>query len=325
VPGHQTVVFKVGQIRLGDVICYEVGSTTWSAPRSRPGRTCCRCRATTPPSSGTAQTGESGQQLAMARIRAVEFDRAVVVASTTGYSAIIAPGRAGDHQQRHLAAGRARGARPAAHHTTLAERARRLAGMGDRRGDRGRARPRHRPASGGPAAPIQGTRRTDPAGTVWAIPRELPVKGSPGDHDRAGSPCSRRRRAATALRSRRVAAAGAPPASPAAPAVASQLNPTAVAARPRPPRSAVPQDLPRAGTKDASPADGITSPRPSGSKISAVTVKSTGSQRSPARSAATAPAGTALRAAHRAVVHGHRHRHRRAGHPVTADQQRSPR
>jgi len=37
------------------------------------------------------QIGESGQQLAMARIRAVEFDRAVVVASTTGYSAIIAP------------------------------------------------------------------------------------------------------------------------------------------------------------------------------------------------------------------------------------------
>src|SRR4029077_10381812 len=37
------------------------------------------------------QTGETGQQLAMARIRAVEHDRAVVVASTTGYSAIIAP------------------------------------------------------------------------------------------------------------------------------------------------------------------------------------------------------------------------------------------
>jgi apolipoprotein N-acyltransferase len=37
------------------------------------------------------QTGESGQQLAMARLRAVEHDRAVIVASTTGYSAIIAP------------------------------------------------------------------------------------------------------------------------------------------------------------------------------------------------------------------------------------------
>jgi apolipoprotein N-acyltransferase len=37
------------------------------------------------------QTGETGQQLAMARLRAVEHDRAVVVASTTGYSAIVAP------------------------------------------------------------------------------------------------------------------------------------------------------------------------------------------------------------------------------------------
>jgi len=37
------------------------------------------------------QTGESLQQLAMAQIRAVEFDRSVVVASTTGVSAIIAP------------------------------------------------------------------------------------------------------------------------------------------------------------------------------------------------------------------------------------------
>jgi apolipoprotein N-acyltransferase len=37
------------------------------------------------------QTGESLQQLAMARIRAIESDRAVVVASTTGVSAIVAP------------------------------------------------------------------------------------------------------------------------------------------------------------------------------------------------------------------------------------------
>jgi apolipoprotein N-acyltransferase len=37
------------------------------------------------------QLGESLQQLAMARVRAVESDRAVVVASTTGVSAVIAP------------------------------------------------------------------------------------------------------------------------------------------------------------------------------------------------------------------------------------------
>jgi len=37
------------------------------------------------------QTGESLQQLEMARIQAIESDRAVVVASTTGVSAIVAP------------------------------------------------------------------------------------------------------------------------------------------------------------------------------------------------------------------------------------------
>ncbi|HLI41753.1 MAG TPA: nitrilase-related carbon-nitrogen hydrolase, partial [Streptosporangiaceae bacterium] len=37
------------------------------------------------------QLGESEQQIAMARMRAVESDRAVVYASTTGDSAIIAP------------------------------------------------------------------------------------------------------------------------------------------------------------------------------------------------------------------------------------------
>ena len=53
------------------------------------------------------QLGETLQQLAMARIRAVEFDRAVVVASTTGVSAIIAPDGSADRAPRHLAAGRA--------------------------------------------------------------------------------------------------------------------------------------------------------------------------------------------------------------------------
>jgi len=59
----------------------------------------------------------------MARLRAVEFDRAVVVASTTGYSAIIAPDgrvllRSGIWQQAELEA-----RVPLLTYTTLAERA----------------------------------------------------------------------------------------------------------------------------------------------------------------------------------------------------------
>jgi apolipoprotein N-acyltransferase len=58
----------------------------------------------------------------MARIRAVEFDRSVVVASTTGYSAIVAPGgqlvsRSGVWTQAELEA-----RVPLLTYTTLAER-----------------------------------------------------------------------------------------------------------------------------------------------------------------------------------------------------------
>jgi apolipoprotein N-acyltransferase len=68
------------------------------------------------------QTGETGQQLAMARIRAVEHDRAVVVASTTGYSAIVAPDgnlitSSGTWQQAELEA-----RVPLIGYTTLADR-----------------------------------------------------------------------------------------------------------------------------------------------------------------------------------------------------------
>jgi apolipoprotein N-acyltransferase len=91
VPGHQTVVFGVGQIRLGDVICYEIAFDDLVRSEVTAGANLLAMQSNDATFERDGQTGESGQQLAMARIRAVEFDRAVVVASTTGYSAIIAP------------------------------------------------------------------------------------------------------------------------------------------------------------------------------------------------------------------------------------------
>jgi apolipoprotein N-acyltransferase len=91
VPGHKTVVFSVGQIRLGDVICYEVAFDDLARSEVAAGANLLAMQSNDATFERDGQTGESGQQLAMARIRAVEFDRAVVVASTTGYSAIIAP------------------------------------------------------------------------------------------------------------------------------------------------------------------------------------------------------------------------------------------
>jgi apolipoprotein N-acyltransferase len=123
VPGHQTVVFNVGQIKLGDVICYEVGFDDLVRSEVAAGANLLSVQSNDATFEREGPTtAESGQQLAMARIRAVEFDRTVVVASTTGYSAIVAPGgqlisRSGMWTQAELEA-----RVPLLTYTTLSER-----------------------------------------------------------------------------------------------------------------------------------------------------------------------------------------------------------
>jgi apolipoprotein N-acyltransferase len=122
-PGHSTYVFRVGQIRLGDVICYEIGFDDLVRSEVAGGANLLTMQTNDATFERDGQTGESGQQLAMARIRAIEHDRAVVVASTTGYSAIIAPdGRlitsSGTWQQAELEA-----RVPLITYTTLADQA----------------------------------------------------------------------------------------------------------------------------------------------------------------------------------------------------------
>jgi len=89
--GRRAVVFHVGRIRLGDVICYEVGFDGLVRSEVKAGANLLAMQTNDATFEVDGQRGESLQQLAMARIRAVESDRAVVVASTTGVSAIIAP------------------------------------------------------------------------------------------------------------------------------------------------------------------------------------------------------------------------------------------
>jgi apolipoprotein N-acyltransferase len=90
-PGHRAVVFRLGKIRLGDVICYEVGFDGLVSSEVAAGANLLTEQTNDADFELDGQTGETLQQLAMARIRAVEHDRAVVVAATTGVSAIIAP------------------------------------------------------------------------------------------------------------------------------------------------------------------------------------------------------------------------------------------
>jgi apolipoprotein N-acyltransferase len=90
-PGRQAVVFGVGAIRLGDVICYEVSFDSLVRSEVTAGANLLAVQSNDADFEIDGQLGETEQQTAMARIRAIESDRAVVYASTTGESTIIAP------------------------------------------------------------------------------------------------------------------------------------------------------------------------------------------------------------------------------------------
>jgi apolipoprotein N-acyltransferase len=89
--GHRAVVFRAGKIRLGDVICYEVGFDSLVSTEVTAGANLLAVQSNDADFELDGQPGESEQQVAMAQIRAIESDRSVVYASTTGESAIIAP------------------------------------------------------------------------------------------------------------------------------------------------------------------------------------------------------------------------------------------
>ena len=90
-PGRSAVVFDVGKIRLGDVICYEVGFDNLVRSEVTAGANLLAVQSNDADFEIDGQLGETEQQTAMARIRAIESDRAVVYASTTGESTIVAP------------------------------------------------------------------------------------------------------------------------------------------------------------------------------------------------------------------------------------------
>jgi apolipoprotein N-acyltransferase len=89
--GHRAVVFRIGKIRLGDVICYEVGFDGLVSSEVTAGANLLAVQSNDADFELDGQLGESEQQIAMAQVRAIESNRAVVYSSTTGESAIIAP------------------------------------------------------------------------------------------------------------------------------------------------------------------------------------------------------------------------------------------
>jgi apolipoprotein N-acyltransferase len=86
--GTRPGVLSVGPARVGDVICFEVAYDGVVRDVVTAGG---RLLVVQTNNATFGRSGETSQQLAMGRLRAVEHGRAVVVAATSGVSAVIAP------------------------------------------------------------------------------------------------------------------------------------------------------------------------------------------------------------------------------------------
>ncbi len=88
VAGTDVGVLDVGPVRLGDVICFEVAYDDLVRDVVTGGGGLLVVQTN---NATFGRSGETAQQLAMGRLRAVEHGRAVLVAATSGISAVLAP------------------------------------------------------------------------------------------------------------------------------------------------------------------------------------------------------------------------------------------
>jgi apolipoprotein N-acyltransferase len=86
--GQTTGVLQLGPVRIGDVICFEIAYDGLVRDTVNAGG---RVIVVQTNNATYSRTQESAQQLAIARLRAVEHGRTVIVAATSGISAVIAP------------------------------------------------------------------------------------------------------------------------------------------------------------------------------------------------------------------------------------------
>ncbi|MFM1964330.1 MAG: putative polyprenol-phosphate-mannose synthase [Actinomycetota bacterium] len=87
-PGQAAGVLQAGTVRLGDVICFEVAYDDVVHDAVTAGG---RVLVVQTNNATFAGLGQPEQQVAMSRLRAVEHGRAVLVAATSGISAVISP------------------------------------------------------------------------------------------------------------------------------------------------------------------------------------------------------------------------------------------
>ena len=87
-PGNEPGVLQAGSVLLGDVICFEIAYDEVVHDAVTGGG---RVIVVQTNNATFAGLGQPEQQLAMSRLRAVEHGRAVLVAATSGISAVISP------------------------------------------------------------------------------------------------------------------------------------------------------------------------------------------------------------------------------------------
>ncbi|MFG2908800.1 apolipoprotein N-acyltransferase [Kitasatospora sp. NPDC048286] len=118
-PGDHNGVMQLGPARIGDVICFEVAYDEIVRDTVDSGA---RVLVVQTNNATYARTGQPEQQLAMSRLRAVEHGRAVLIAATSGISAVIAPDGSVQQRTEELTAAELSATVPLRDGTTVADR-----------------------------------------------------------------------------------------------------------------------------------------------------------------------------------------------------------
>ncbi|MBV2155235.1 apolipoprotein N-acyltransferase [Kitasatospora sp. SUK 42] len=118
-PGDHNGVMQLGPARIGDVICFEVAYDEIVRDTVDSGA---RVLVVQTNNATYAKTGQPEQQLAMSRLRAVEHGRAVLIAATSGISAVIAPDGTVEQRTEELTPAELSATVPLRDGTTVADR-----------------------------------------------------------------------------------------------------------------------------------------------------------------------------------------------------------
>ncbi|MBO1416871.1 apolipoprotein N-acyltransferase [Streptomyces sp. FH025] len=118
-PGDHNGVMQLGPARIGDVICFEVAYDEIVRDTVDSGA---RVLVVQTNNATYAKTGQPEQQLAMSRLRAVEHGRAVLIAATSGISAVIAPDGTVEQRTEELTPAQLSATVPLRDGTTVADR-----------------------------------------------------------------------------------------------------------------------------------------------------------------------------------------------------------